>query len=121
MQHVDMRHVLCGLVAAILVSAQPQFEAASIHRNLDCSGGRGGDGRGGMPVPGRFSVKCFTAQDYIEAAYSMFADGVGQSQTRMRIFGAPPGDISTSSLRLTADRGPVEVLVIDHLEKPSEN
>ncbi|HVW09409.1 MAG TPA: TIGR03435 family protein [Bryobacteraceae bacterium] len=87
-----MRHVLCGLVAgALLAPAQPaaQFDAASIHRSQDCSGGRGGAGRGGMPVIGRFSVKCFTVQDYIEAAYSMFADGVSQNPRRMRIFGGP--------------------------------
>lgn len=93
MQHVVMRQVIAGLIlAAAIVSAQGsgEFDAASIRWNQDCSGGRGvSGGRGGVPVPGRFSVKCFTVQDYIEAAYSMFADGVSQSQRRMQIFGAP--------------------------------
>jgi uncharacterized protein (TIGR03435 family) len=85
-----MRHVLCGLVAAALALwAQPaaQFEAATVKPNANCAGGRGGGG--GMPVPGRLSVRCFTAEDYIQAAYSMFADGMNQNPWRMQIFGGP--------------------------------
>jgi uncharacterized protein (TIGR03435 family) len=85
-----MRHVLCGLVAAAAMAAAqpaPRFEAASIQPNANCAGGRGG---GGSPsAAGRFSVRCFSVEDYIEAAYSMFADGVNQNPRRMRIFGGP--------------------------------
>jgi uncharacterized protein (TIGR03435 family) len=85
-----MRHVLYGLVAAALLAfAQPavQFEAASIKPSPNCAGGHGGGGS--SPAPGRFSVRCFSAEDYIQAAYSMFADGVSQNPRRMQVFGGP--------------------------------
>ena len=85
-----MRQVLCGLIAAALVaSAQlpARFEAASVKPSANCAGGRGGGGS--TPAPGRFSVRCFSAEDYIQAAYSMFADGVSQNPRRMQIFGGP--------------------------------
>lgn len=69
--------------------AQPpaQFEAATVKANANCTGGRGGGGS--TRAPGRMSVRCFTVQDYIQAAYSMFADGVSQNPRRMQIFGGP--------------------------------
>lgn len=90
MQHVDMRHVAYGFLAITLSAfAQPaaQFEAASIKPAANCAGGRGGGGS--SPAPGRFYVRCFSAEDYIQAAYSMFADGVSQNPRRMQIFGGP--------------------------------
>lgn len=62
------------------------FDVASIKVNTDCSWGRGG---GGKPLTGRFHVACFTAQDYVQSAYSMFADGVNMNPQMMQVFGGP--------------------------------
>lgn len=93
MQYVGMRQVVNGIIGAVLlitpVRAQTAagFDAASVKASQMCAGGRGGGAE--APTQGRLFVRCFTAQDYIQAAYSMFADGVSQNPRRMRIFGGP--------------------------------
>jgi len=118
-----MRHVLCGLVAAVLLaSAQPvtQFEAASIKPSANCAGGRGGGGS--SPAPGRFSVRCFSAEDYIQAAYSMFADGVSQNPRRMQIFSGPDwGKTDTWDIEARAGAAPIAQMYGPMLQKLLED
>jgi uncharacterized protein (TIGR03435 family) len=118
-----MRHVLCGLVAAsLIVSAQPavQFEAASIKPSANCADGRGGGGS--TPAPGRFSVRCFSIEDYIHAANSKFADGVSQNPRRMQIFGGPDwGKTDTWDIEARAGDAPIARMYGPMLQKLLED
>jgi uncharacterized protein (TIGR03435 family) len=63
---------------------RPEFEVASVKRNVSC-GGR----RGGLPSPGIFRMECVTLQTLIEDAYCTFADGATMNPKSIEITGRP--------------------------------
>jgi uncharacterized protein (TIGR03435 family) len=71
-------------VPAAIWGQSPTFEAASIKLNTGCPV----PGKA-VPTPGRVSLKCATLESLVQAAYGMFADGVGRKPQVLEVVGGP--------------------------------
>ena len=126
MQHVVMRHVLYGLVAAALLSRCLSVSKSGSYVNA---------GRTIIEYHGQ-TLAAVSAQGFHADPNRPVIDqtgftGMSDIHLEFEGEGAPAVDLEAPSfltavqeqfgLRLTPGQGPAEVLVIDHLEHPNEN
>ena len=111
------------ILAALVIAVAPSVPAQSSRSQFDVASVKpSNSGRPGMSIetePGRFKAINATVSFLIQYAYGL------------KDFQGPPADPNNPSiftalqeqlgLQLESARGPVEVLVIDSVSKPSEN